>query len=92
MSAQVVFDCDDLKNEIFSYCLPQYPIVTAKMIIRRGLKWARLDIDRICKLRQSTQCLSNLKQRTKVMPLWKADWMLTIAIIGRKQRHGPAAS
>ena len=32
MSAQAVFDCDDLKNEIFSYCLPQYPVVTKKMI------------------------------------------------------------
>ena len=32
MSAQVVFDCDDLKKEIFSFCLPQYPVITKKMI------------------------------------------------------------
>ena len=32
MSAQAVFDCDDLKNEIFSFCLPQYPVVTKNMI------------------------------------------------------------
>ena len=32
MSAQAVFDCEDLKNEIFTYCLPQYPVITKKMI------------------------------------------------------------
>ena len=35
MTAQVVFDCDDLKKEIFSYCLPQYPVVTLDMIYKR---------------------------------------------------------
>ena len=32
MSAQVVFDCDDLKKEIFSFCLPQYPVITKDMV------------------------------------------------------------
>ena len=31
-AAQHVFWCDDLKKEIFSYCLPKYPIITKKMI------------------------------------------------------------
>lgn len=31
-AAQHVFECDDLKKEIFSYCLPKYPIITKKMI------------------------------------------------------------
>ena len=32
MSAQAVFDCNDLKKEIMSYCLPQYPIITKEMV------------------------------------------------------------
>ena len=31
-AAQHVFECDDLKKVIFSYCLPKYPIITKKMI------------------------------------------------------------
>ena len=33
--AQAVFDCDDIRKEIFSYCLPQYPIVTKEMVLKR---------------------------------------------------------
>ena len=32
MNAPKVFDCDDVKGLIFSYCLPQFPIVTKNMI------------------------------------------------------------
>ena len=35
MSAQAVFDCEDIRREIFSYCLPQYPVVTLDMIYKR---------------------------------------------------------
>ena len=87
MSAQAVFDCDDLKKEIFSYCLPQYPIVTAEMIKRRAFKWAKLDIDRIQRMgkKGAKYLIRNLKQRTKVMPLWKADWILTMDTINEKK-------
>lgn len=78
--AQAVFDCDDLKKQIFSYCLPQYPIITADMIKRRLEKWVQLELDRIQKMAKKgpKYLFRNFKQRTKVMPLWKADWMLTM--------------
>ena len=37
--AQQFFDCSDIRKQIFEYCLPQYPLITKKMIDRRIQKY-----------------------------------------------------
>ena len=69
MSAQVVFDCDDLKKEIFSFCLPQYPVITKKMIDDRLLE-SKIKPDFILQKRKypviAIHCLlQELKYETK---------------------------
>ena len=32
MDAQIVFDIDGVRELIFAYCLPEYPVITIKMI------------------------------------------------------------
>ena len=80
-TAQTVFDCDDLKKEIFSYCLPQYPIVTKDMIDSKMQKWKALDIKRTENLEQKMPRRGrNWKygRRWLLLPCWKADWLLTM--------------
>ena len=79
--AQAVFDCDDLKKEIFSYCLPQFPIVTKDMIDRKMKKWKELDIKRTENLLKEYSDRGKNWIRSKRMfflPCWKADCVLTI--------------
>ena len=73
MSAQVVFDCDDLKKEIFSYCLPQYPKVTKKMILQKKHSWMELDMS------TGEGDISNIV----AFPQWKVDWCDTLHILNR---------
>ena len=79
MAAQAVFDCDDTKKEIFSY-LPQYPIITKKMIEKKHLIWGQKLLDRDEKFNKkgAHYIIDNFYRRTKVMPCWEADWLLTL--------------
>ena len=62
--AQAVFDCDDLKKQIFSYCLPQYPIITKKMIDRRLAKYRKLH--------------NWQRQQPVWYPHWQGSWWRTM--------------
>ena len=63
-TAQTVFDCDDLKKEIFSYCLPQYPIITKKMIDKRLAQYRQIH---------------NWQRRQPVWyPHWQGSWWRTM--------------
>ena len=69
-TAQTVFDCDDLKKEIFSYCLPQYPIVTKDMIDDQLLDcWKWSNTRKIA----STEEMEIMERKLKGFPHYKAD-------------------
>ena len=83
MNAQLVFECDDLKKEIFSYCEPKYPVITKDMIEKKLMIWSELDQKRLT-LQWRFAIKANLHiRRVKAdwRREWKADWILTIAQI-----------
>lgn len=79
-NAQLVFECDDLKKEIFSYCEPKYPVITKDMIEEKHIKWIELDQKR--RILHWRFALDH-KRRVKAdwRGEWKADWILTLAQI-----------
>ena len=68
MNAQTVFDCDDLRKEIFSYCLPQYPVITKEMVDEKLMEWIELH-----QIREGYWF-----ELGDSFPYWKADWILTL--------------
>jgi len=80
MNSQLVFECDDLKKEIFSYCEPKYPVITKDMIDKKLMIWLELDQKR--RILQWRFALDHIRRvEADWRREWKADWILTIAQI-----------
>ena len=76
MNAQTVFDCDDLRKEIFSYCLPQYPVITKEMVDEKHMEWIELH-----QIREEYWF-----ELGDSFPYWKADWISTLETLNRNVR------
>jgi len=75
MNAQTVFDCDDTRKEIFSYCLAQYPIVTKEMVDERLAKYKQI---------HNWQ----LHQFPCWYPRWQGSWYRTLREIKNLPKEG----